>query len=280
MNRRAHTLKEVLQDKLLRLFMLLLVVMAVFPFVYMFILSLTEAQSMRLTFDIMRKATWTLDNYKRLFTGNGKMHIYILNSTIITVYACLVTCTVSSMAAYVFCKKRFAGRDKLYNLYLLTMMVPGHVTMIPTFIMVREMGLLGSYTGIVLPMYYAYGVVMMRSFVKGIPDELLEASEIDGCNEIQKFIRIVLPLLKPAIISLAIYTFFNVWGNLLWPMIVAGSDKMTVTQAVASYKNENYSVNYGQNMAAMASAFLPPFVLYLILQKQFVEGIAVSGIKG
>ena len=280
MNRHAHTLKEILQDKLLRLFMLMLVVLAIFPFIYMFILSLTEATSMRLTLDILKKATWTMENYKKLFTGNGKMHIYILNSTIITVYACVVTCAVSSMAAYVFCKKRFAGRDKLYNLYLLTMMVPGHVTMIPTFVMVREMGLLGTYTGIVLPMFYAYGVVMMRSFVKGIPDDLLEAGEIDGCNEVQKFTRIVLPLLKPALISLAIYTFFNVWGNLLWPMIVAGSDKMTVTQAVASYKSNNYAINYGQQMAAMATAFMPPFILYLFLQKQFVEGIAVSGIKG
>lgn len=280
MNRHAHTLKEILQDKILRIFMILLVVLAVFPFIYMFILSVMEAKSMRLTWDIIKKATWTLENYKRLFTGNGRMHIYILNSTMITVYACVVTCAASSMAAYVFAKKRFAGRDKLYNLYLLTMMVPGHVTMIPTFIMVRNMGLLGTYTGITLPMFYAYGVVMMRSFVKSIPDELLEASEIDGCNEVQKFIRIVLPLLKPALISLAIYTFFNVWGNLLWPMVVAGSDKMTVTQAVASYKSVNYAINYGQNMAAMATAFMPPFILYLFLQKQFVEGIAVSGIKG
>lgn len=277
---RSYKFKELLTDKLLRLFLLLLVVIAVFPFIYMLLISLMETHSMRLSIERILNAKWTLDNYSALFTGNGNYLRYILNSTIITLYACIVTCVASSMAAYVFAKKRFAGRDIIYNAYLMTMMIPFQAIMIPTFQIVKKMNLLNTYSGIALPMFYAYGVIMLQSFIKGIPDELLEAAEIDGCNEAVKFIKVVLPLMKPAIISLAIYTFFNVWGNFLWPLIVASSDKMTITQAVASLKSGLGATNYGYMMAGSTIAFLPPFILYLVLQKQFVEGIAVSGIKG
>lgn len=260
--------------------MLVLVACSVFPFIYMFLISIMETHSMHLSIERIMNARWTLENYKSLFVGTGNYGKYILNSTIITIYACTVTCTASALAAYVFAKKRFTGRDQIYNVYLMSMMIPGQAIMIPVFVIVKELGLLNTFTGIVLPMYYAYGVIMLRSFIKNIPDELLEAATVDGCNEAQKFLRILLPLLKPALVSLAIYTFFNVWGALLWPMIVASGDKMTVTQAVASLKNGMTVTNYGYMMAGSTIAFLPPFILYLILQKQFVEGIAVSGLKG
>ena len=277
---RSLKFKQLLTDKVFRLFLLLLVAFAIFPFLYMILISLMETHSMRLSIDRILHAKWTLENYEALFIGSGNYGRYILNSTVITVYACAVTCVASSMAAYVFAKKRFAGKDVIFNAYLMTMMIPFQAILIPVFLIVRKMGLLNTYTGIALPMYYAYGVIMLRSFVKNIPDDLLEAADIDGCNETGKFIKIVLPLMKPAIVSLAIYTFFNVWGNFLWPLIVASGDKMTVTQAVASLKSGLTATNYGYMMAGSTIAFLPPFILYLILQKQFVEGIAVSGIKG
>lgn len=277
---RIQKFKELLTDKILRIFLLLLVAFALFPFIYMFLISLMETHSMRLSIERILTAKWTFENYRALFVGSGNYGKYILNSTIITIYACVVTCTASSMAAYVFAKKRFAGRDLLYRGYLMTMMIPFQAILIPVFLIVKKMGLINTYSGIALPMYYAYGVIMLRSFILNIPDELLEAAEIDGCNEAKKFIKIVLPLMKPAIISLAIYTFFNVWGNFLWPLVVASGDKITVTQAVASLKNGLTATNYGYMMAGSTMAFLPPFILYLILQKQFVEGIAVSGIKG
>lgn len=277
---RIQKFKELLTDRIIRIFLLLLVLIAVFPFIYMILISLMETHSMRLTIDRIIHAKWTLDNYAALFMGNGKYLLYIVNSTIITIYACVVTCVASSMAAYVFAKKRFAGRDVIYNAYLMTMMIPFQAIMIPVFLIVKKLGMLNTFSGITLPMFYAYGVIMLRSFVLGIPDDLLEAAEIDGCNEAGKFIRVVLPLMKPAIISLAIYTFFNVWGQFLWPLIVASGDKMTITQAVASLKGGLSVTNYGYMMAGSTIAFLPPFILYLILQKQFVEGIALSGIKG
>ena len=277
---RAIKIQRFLNDKIMRLFLLVLVVLAVFPFIYMFIISLMETSSMKLSFDRLLSADWTLDNYKQLFLGDGRFGMYILNSTIITVYGCVVTCVVSSMAAYAFAKKRFMGRDKMYYVYLMTMMIPGQAILIPQFLIVRELGWLNTYTGIAVPMYYAYGVIMLRAFIKSIPDELLESADIDGCNEARKFLNIVVPLIKPAIVSLVIFTFFNVWGSLIWPMIVASGDMMTITQAIASMKSGMSVTRYGYMMAATTVAFLPPFILYLILQKQFVEGIALTGIKG
>ena len=273
-------IREFLKDKMLRIFMLVLVILSVFPFIYMFIISIMDTMSMRLTWDVLKNTTYTLENYKKLFFNGGHFGRYILNSTIITLYIVVVAVVVSSMAAYVFAKKRFVGSAFVYRLYVATMMIPSQAILIPLFIIIKDLGLLNTYTGIALPLYYAYGVVMLRSFVKNIPTELFEAADLDGCGEFRKFMAVVIPLMKPALISLAIYFFFNVWGNLIWPMLVASNDKMTITQAVASMQSGIALTHYGSMMAATTVAFLPPFILYLLMQKQFVEGIAVSGLKG
>ena len=195
-------------------------------------------------------------------------------------YACFIVCLTSSMAAYAFAKKRFFGRDKIFYLFLMTMIIPTESLLIPTFLIVKEMGLLNTFTGLTLPLYSAFGVILIRSFMKGLPDDLLEAADIDGCGEVRKFVTVVLPLIKPALISLTIFTFISAWGSLLWPLVTASGDMTTVTTAVANMKSNNHKTNYGAMMAASTIAFMPPFVLYLFLQKQFVEGIALSGIKG
>ena len=121
----------------------------------------------------------------------------------------------------------------------------------------------------------------MHSFIKSLPNDLLEAADIDGCTEWGKFTKVVVPLIKPALLSLAIFTFIEVWGMLLWPMLTTSSNDMsTVTMAVTLLKSKKNVVDYGYVMAGTTLAFLPPFILYLLLQKQFVEGIALSGIKG
>ncbi len=278
---RFARLREVFSDTILRAILIALVIVAAFPFVYMALISLIETNSMTLTIDKLKNATWTLDYYKRLYIGSGNFLKYLLNSLIVSLYACFVTCVFSTMAAYAFAKKRFVGSDAIYYAYLFTMMIPGHAVLIPQFLMIRALNLMNSYTALALPCCcIAYGVLLMRSFIKSLPDELLEAADIDGCGEAKKFINIVIPLVKPAIISLAIYTFITVWGNLLWPLIVASGDKTTVTLAVSALTNGLKVTDYGYVMAGATSAFVLPFILYLLLQKQFVEGIALSGIKG
>lgn len=268
-------------DVMIRAFLIVLVIIAAFPFVYMFLISFMETNSMTLSFNRIKNATWTFNYYRRLFTGTGNFLKYLMNSLIVSLYACFVTCVFSTMAAYAFAKKKFLGKDKIFYSYLITMMIPGHAVLIPQFLMIRATGLMNSYTALALPCCsIAYGVLLMRSFMKGLPDELLEAADMDGCTELRKFNTIVVPLVRPGIISLAIYTFITVWGNLLWPLIISSSDKTTVTLAVSSLTNGLKVTEYGYVMAGATSAFILPFVMYLLLQKQFVEGIALSGIKG
>lgn len=277
---RNRTLSAVLGDGMIRLFLIFMVVISVFPFIYMVLISLMDTTSMKLSVDRIMNAKWTIEHYIGLFGEKGGFMRYILNSTVVTIYACVVTCLISAMAAYAFAKKKFFGRDKIYFVYLMTMMIPSQALLIPTFLIVKACGMLNTYSSLALPTINAFGVILVHSFMKNLPNDLLEAADIDGCGEIRKFTTIVLPLIKPVMISLAIFTFINVWGSLLWPLVVASGEMTTVTQAVANMKNAITATNYGGMMAATTVAFLPPFILYLFLQKQFVEGIALSGIKG
>ena len=255
------------------------VLISLYPFIYMAFISLMETTTMKLSIDRILTTDYTLGNYISLF-NNADYLRYIKNSAIISVYAVAMTCIVSAMAAYAFAKKQFRGRSFLFVVYLSTMMIPTQVTLIPCFLILKQLNMLSTYSAMVLPTCGAFGTLLIHQFLKKLPNDLLEAAEIDGCGEVFKFVRIVLPLIKPVIISLAIFTFINVWGSLVLPLIVNTDAKMTpLTVAIASMKTAMTATNYGYMMAASVIAFLPPFVLYLFLQKKFIEGIALSGIK-
>lgn len=254
-------------------------IISIYPFIYMFLLSLMETTSMKLTMQKLTTTPLSLDNYVNVLTRNSFSR-YFLNSTITSIYAVVITCLLSLMAAYAFSKKRFPGKQALFMTYLATMMVPGQVTLIPTFLILKAFGLLNTYSAMVLPTCGAFGTILVHQFMKTLPNDLLEAADIDGCSEISKFIKIVVPLSKPVLISLAIFTFINVWGSLVLPLVVTTESEMTtLTVAVANMKTMLNKPNYGIIMAASTVSFLPPFILYLFLQKEFVEGIALSGIK-
>lgn len=264
---------------ILTVVLLLSVVISVYPFIYMMFLSFMETTSMKLDLNRILTAHYTLDNYKAIFRENNFL-VYIKNSTIMTVYAVVVTCTVSALSAYAFAKKKFPGKRWMYNLYLATMMIPGQVTLIPCFLILRTLGMLNTYSAMALPTVGAFGTLLIHSFLVKLPDDLLEAADIDGCGELRKFFKIVVPLIKPTLISLAIFTFISVWGSLTLPLIVTTKSEMTtLTVAISNMKTSHTQTNYGFMMAGSVVSFLPPFVLYLFLQKQFVEGIALSGTK-
>lgn len=264
------------------LFLLLLVVVAVFPFVYMAIVSLMEnVMSMKLSANTLKKAVWSMNNYKKvLLTSNFAR--YLLNSVIVSGMSCLLSCLFSTMTAYAFSKKQFAGRDRLRGIFLATMMVPGECMIIPMYLIARKLGLVNTLAAMIIPLISsAFGTTMMYSFMKNIPDELLEAADIDGCGELRKFFSIVFPLVKSAVVSLAIFIFISSWGSLLWPLLTTTKMELsTVTMAIARMSGGEKATNFGYVMAGNTLGFLPPFILYCFLQKQFVEGIALSGTKG
>lgn len=271
-----------LTKSFLVILILFFIALSLFPFIYMLLVAfIKDAYIMRMSWDYLKKQTYTFQNFINAMSY-GKMARYTWNSVVVSAIAVVTTCLLSSMAAYAFVKKKFFGHSKVYILYLMTMMVPQQVIVIPLYLQIRDMGLLNSYWSIAVPTACsAFGVILLTSFMKGVPDELLEAAEIDGCSEFYKFTKIVLPLMKPALISLAIFTFINTWGSMFWPMISTTKTEMSVlTVALTRMIDPNNAVDYGYVMASNTLAFLPPFILYCVLQKQFVEGIALSGTKG
>ena len=270
--KKSYKISPSLQALIITFFALL----AILPFVYMSLVSLTQKEILDFSFD---PATFSFINYVRVFR-NFNILVNFKNSLIVTSSACFFNALISSMAAYGFAKKRFAYRNQLFALYLATLMIPAQVTLIPVFVIIRSLGLMNTYPALVFPILNAFGVFLVRQFMVNVPDELLEASRIDGCNELRVFFQVVIPLIKPVLISLTIFTFITSWNDFLWPLVIASRPNMkTLTLAIAALKG-NYSTNYGLVMAGSTLTFLPPFLLYIVLQKQFIAGIALSGIKG
>ena len=259
------------------LFCLLMALMCLLPLVYMLLMSFT--QSSTTTLHLKDVNIFDIYNYgyalsKRGFAAGFK------NSIIVTVGSCLLVNLVSAMAAYGFEKKPLPGKEKLFQLYLSTMMIPGQVVLISMFVMVNKAGMSNTYSAVILPMVGAFGIFLMRQFMEAVPNDLLEAAEIDGSGELRTFFTIVLPLVQPALITLTVFTFTSSWNNFLWPLIITNKSEMftlTLTMSTLSGRNDT---NYGLVMAGATLTFLFPFILYLFMQKQFVEGIALGGVKG
>lgn len=187
---------------------------------------------------------------------------------------------IATLAGYAFAKKKFPFKEGIFWIYLATLMMPGQVILIPVFTIMKNMGLLNTYPSLFTVILDAFGVFLMRQFMEGIPDELIESARMDGCGEFKIFTRIILPLSKPVVISLVVFTFITSWNDFIWPLVMITHDDMKTLTLGLSMLQNNYVSNYGLVMAGATLAFLFPFILYCFLQRKFVEGIALSGIKG
>lgn len=263
------------------IFLILLVisVLALFPFIYMFLTSLQQTTSLNMDSLNLDFSKMSFVNYKRVI-DNFSFFTFLKNSVIVSGCACIFNCLISAMAAYGFAKKKFPGRDKLYFVYMATLMVPGQVTLIPVFMIINKLHLMNTYPALFLTIINAFGVFLITQFMDTVPNDILEAASIDGSGEIRKFISIVIPLIKQVLIALIIFTFITSWNDFLWPLVVVTDANMQTLTLALSILKGNYVTNYGLLMAGSMMTFLPPFLLYVFLQKQFVEGIALSGVKG
>ena len=218
-----------------------------------------------------RYQVWTKIPFAR-FVGNT---VYL---TIIVTFLQLLT---SSFAAYAFAKLDFKYKNFLFLAYIGTIAMPWQVYMVPQFIMMRQMGLNDKLLAIIcLQAFSAFGVFMMRQFYGGIPDELCEAARIDGMTEYQIYYRIMLPLSKPALSTLTIFTFVSTWNDYLGPLIYLKSETKKTIQLGLKMFISQYSSDYGLIMAGSVLSLIPVLTVFLIMQKHFVEGIASTGIKG
>ena len=206
---------------------------------------------------------------------------FVLNTTKLTLIVTFLQLLTSSFAAYAFAKLYFKGKDLLFLAYIATIAVPWQVYMVPQFMMMRSMGLADTHLAIIcLQAFSAFGVFMMKQFYEGIPTELCEAARIDGMNEYQIWYKIMLPLSKPSLSTLTIFTFVNTWNDFLGPLIYLTTESKKTLQLGLRMFISQFGSEYGLIMAASVLSLIPVLVVFLSLQKYFVEGVAASGVKG
>ena len=206
---------------------------------------------------------------------------FYLNSIFVTVCVTFGQVVTSAMAAYAFARLNFPGRDKLFFGYLGTMMIPGAVTMIPVFILLRHLGWIDTYKAMILPgIFTAYGTFMLRQFFLTLPKELEDAAKIDGCGYVRIFWQIILPLSKPALATLTTFTFMGSWVNFMWPLIVVNTHDKYPLPVGLSYFQSLHGTDWTLLMAASVMMILPILIVFIFNQRFFVEGIKLTGIKG
>lgn len=219
---------------------------------------------------------WRLIDFPRSF----------FNSFMVSVPTALFTVVVCSMAAYAMTRMKFKYATAVFMIYLSTMMIPMVVRLIPSFILVKNMGLMNTYLGLILPLTawsVPFGTFLIRQFFLVLPKELNEAAYVDGASHFQIFIRIILPNTVPGMITLGTYVFLQSWNNLLWPLVALNKESMyPVTLAMASLTGPSveFIPPWNQVMAATLISILPILILYLLLQKYFIQSVALSGVKG
>jgi len=206
---------------------------------------------------------------------------FYFNSIFVAIMVTLAQVGTSAMAAYPFARLTFPGRDKIFFGYLATMMVPGAVTMIPVFILLRYLGWVDSYKALILPAAFtAYGTFMLRQFFLTLPKDLEDAAKIDGCSYLGIFWRIILPLSKPALATLTTFTFMGTWMNFMWPLIVLNThEKFTLPVGLAYFQSLHHT-DWTLLMAASMLMIIPILLVFIFNQRFFVEGIKLTGIKG
>ena len=221
----------------------------------------------------------TLQNFESLFQRRDLFR-WTLNSVIVAGTVTLTQILFCAMAGYVIAKKRFPGSKLIFWIYISSMMIPKQVTIVPLYIMVANFGMIDSYGGLILPSIAApFGVFLMRQFMLSLPNEIIDAARIDGAGEFKTFWTIILPMSKPALAVLGIFTFVREWNSFLWPLIVTQSSEMKTLQAGLALIQEEVPMEYAYLMAGATYAAIPMVIVFLSFQKYFLRGVTVGAVK-
>lgn len=254
-------------------------VLMVFPFAWMLLTSFKSAgESVQIPPTILPRQ-WLTDNYRRALTSLPFLHLYV-NTTLLIFFRVICAVAFSSAAGFAFAKLRFKGKNLLFSLVLVQMMLPSQIFIIPQYQILAKLGLTNSMFALVFPgLVSAFGTFFLRQAYMGIPDELGEAAYLDGCTQWQTFTKVMLPLTKASMAALTIFTAVFAYADLMWPLI-ANTDlnKMTLSAGLSTLRGQ-FTTNYPVLMAGSLLAMIPMVVLYIMFQKQFIEGIAMTGGK-
>lgn len=267
-----------LSGSLLLLFLGLLVS---FPFLWMIRTSLLKETDAPKFPPIWIPDYFILDSYIGALTIQPFAR-YLANSLFIALLAVLTQLLTASLGAYAFARLRFPGRDKLFLLYLATMLIPGQVTMIPTYVLISRLGWVDSYMGLIAPgMFNVFITFLLRQFFLSIPLELEDAAKIDGAGYLRTYATIIMPLSKPALATASIFIFTGSWGSFLWPLLLIRTRELrTVPLGLAAMQLEQGHTNIPQLMAGSTMAIVPIILVFLLLQRYYIEGVALTGLKG
>jgi multiple sugar transport system permease protein len=221
----------------------------------------------------------TLENFRQLFS---RLHVarYLFNSLTVALAITASALLLNAMSGYAFAKLPFRGRQRMFQLLLAALVVPLQVGMLPLFLLLKEVGVINTYWAVILPsMATIYGMFMVRQYAQSIPDSLLDAARLDGAGEVRIFISIILPLLRPVLVTLGIFTFLGAWNDFMWPLIVlTGNDRYTLPVALAILSGEHVQ-DAELMMAGSVLTMAPVLVLFVVLQRQLIGGIMMGGVK-
>jgi multiple sugar transport system permease protein len=222
----------------------------------------------------------TLDNYRELFARTGMLRNFG-NSLWVSLAITLGSLLFNTLAGYAFAKLRFAGRERIFQTLLAALVLPAQLAMLPLFLLMKQLHLVNTLGGVIAPaLATVFGIFLVRQYARSIPDELLEAARIDGAGEWRIFFRIVLPMLRPVLATLAVFTFMASWNDFMWPLIVlTGQDNYTLPVALASLSREHI-MDVELMMAGAVATVLPVLLLFLLLQRHYVQGLMLGGVKG
>jgi multiple sugar transport system permease protein len=250
------------------------------PFVWMVVSSIKPEAEVRRVPPTWLPETVTTENYQTLL-DRLSFPTYFVNSTVVAVVVMLGNLVFCSMLGYALAKLDFRGKKVVFALVLGTLMVPGIAVIVPLFVLVTNLGLANTYPGLILPyLVTPIGVFLMRQYFLGLPDELISAARVDGAGEFRIFWNVMLPLTGPALATLALLTFLASWNNFLWPVVVAQTeDRYTLPVALALYSVGQNATQYGVLLAGAVVVVLPVIAVFLAVQRYFVQGIAMTGIK-
>lgn len=265
---------------IIHLSLVLISITMLIPFLWMVLTafkSITEATSVD-PFIIFPKV-WRTDAFKAIFANMDFLLLY-RNTLLLIFFRVLCAVVTATMAGYAFARLRFPGRDLAFSLVLFQMMVPNQVFLIPQYLMVSRMGMLNTIFALVFPgLVTAFGTFLLRQGFMGLPKDLEEAARLDGCNIGQTFLFVMMPLMRSSMVALGIFTALFAYKDLMWPMIVNTDKDMLVLSSALAKMQGQYVVKFPELMAASLIACVPMIVLYILFQKQFIEGIATSGGK-
>lgn len=270
-----------LRDRVLRtLLLLLLAAFALFPLLWMLSVSLmAPGESSRFPPPLLPRDPG-LTAYRSLFETTG-ISRYFLNSLLVSVIGTALSLAFNATAGYAFAKLRFKGRDRIFQLLLAALVIPAQVTMLPLFLMLKEIGLINTFAGVLVPVTASiFGIFLVRQYALSIPDELLEAARVDGASEGRIFVQIVVPVLTPILITLGLFTFLGVWNDFMWPLIILTDQNLyTLPVALAALSREHVQDNELM-MAGSVLTILPVLLLFLVLQRYYLQGLLAGSVKG